>query len=123
MPAFDRTMKFELRNTCAGVDAAGRIGVVRLLDPWDFRRESSSGADRSAALMYGAQPWKALCAMVRALDVTAAEFERLPPLRSDVPMVVLSAGTSDNLLPAGHLIPADLQRRGALGGLLRTLRP
>jgi pimeloyl-ACP methyl ester carboxylesterase len=119
--AMDRGRLFELNAACAGAGVAGRVGLVRLYDPFAFRRESSQDADRSAALMYGAQPWRALCALVRGAPATIEEFNQAPPLRSDIPLMVLSAERSDNLLPA-RLAPADLQPRGALGDLLRSLK-
>jgi hypothetical protein len=113
---------FEVKTACAAAGVAGRIGLVRLVDPFDFRRQSSQDADRSAALMYGAGPWKALCALVRGVSVTIEEFEQAPALRSDVPLVMLSAERSDNLLPAGRLLPTDLQQPGGLGAVLRRLK-
>ena len=112
--AMDRTTAFELRTLCAGVDVAGRVGLVRLYDPFAFRRESSPDADRSAALMYGARPWRALCALVRGAPATITEFDQAPPLRPDVPLMMLSAERSDGLLPAS-LASSDLQQRGTLG--------
>jgi hypothetical protein len=117
----DRGRLFELNAVCAGASVAGRVGLVRLYDPFAFRRESSEDADRSAALMYSAQPWRALCAMVHGAPATIEEFNQALPLRSDIPLMVLSAERSDNLLPA-RLAPADLQQRGALGDLLRRLK-
>jgi hypothetical protein len=72
--------------------------------------------------MYGARPWRALCALVRGVSATVEEFERAPALRSDVPLMMLSAERSDNLFPPGRLLPADLQQRGALGAVLRRLK-
>jgi hypothetical protein len=40
-----------------------------------------------------------------------------------LPLAVLSAERSDDLLPAGRLVPKDLQQLGAMGELLRRLRP
>jgi pimeloyl-ACP methyl ester carboxylesterase len=119
--AMDRTTVFELRTLCAGVDVAGRVGLVRLYDPFAFRRESSPDADRSAALMYSARPWKALCALVRGAPATITEFDQAPPLRPDVPLMMLSAERSDGLLPAS-VASSDLQQRGTLGALLRRFK-
>jgi pimeloyl-ACP methyl ester carboxylesterase len=119
--ALDRTTMLELKTLCAGVDVAGRVGLVRLYDPFAFRRESSEAADRSSALMYGARPWRALCALVRGAPATFKEFDQAPPLRADVPLTLLSAERFDDLLPA-RLAPANLQQRGALGTLLRRFK-
>jgi pimeloyl-ACP methyl ester carboxylesterase len=100
---------FEIKAACATVAAGGRTGAIRLIDPFAFRRESSTNAERSAALMYGAQPWRALCAIVRAADESLAEFARAPTLRGDVPLVVLSAERPDGLLPTRPLLPVKSQ--------------
>ena len=112
----------EARTACMGVSAAGAVGVVRLLDPFALRRESSPDAERSAALMYRAQPWKALCALVRGVATSAAEFQHVPPLRPDLPLIVLSAERSDGLLPAGLVLPAGSERRGDLGRLFSNFQ-
>src|SRR5262245_45344738 len=60
--------RFDLNTgkaVCAGAAAAGHVGLLRLIDPWDLRASDSEAAARSAALMYRAQPWNALCSMVR----------------------------------------------------------
>jgi pimeloyl-ACP methyl ester carboxylesterase len=89
------------KAVCLGTTAAGRIGLFRLIDPWNSRASDSEQAARSAALMYRAQPWNALCSIVRGVEGTKREFAQAPPLRRDVPLVVLSAETSEGLLPAG----------------------
>jgi pimeloyl-ACP methyl ester carboxylesterase len=90
-----------LKTACLGSAAAGRIGLLRLIDPWDLRASDSETSARSAALMYRAQPWNALCSIVRGVLETKREFAEAPPLRRDVPLVVLSAETSSGLLPPG----------------------
>ena len=115
------SVRFEAGAACAALSAAGSVGLVRLFDPFAFRRDSSPGADRAAALMYRARPWKALCGLVSNLSDSVAEFEQAPALRPDLPLVVLSAERSDNLIP-GRL-PQDLQERGVLGELYRRFQP
>ena len=82
---------------CGTVAAAGRVGLMRLLDPWDQRLSAETA--RSAALMYGAKPWAMLCAMVRGVRTTQKEFEEVPPLRAGIPVTVLSAATPEGMLP------------------------
>jgi pimeloyl-ACP methyl ester carboxylesterase len=53
------------KAACLATTAAGRVGLLRLIDPWDLRASDSDAAARSAALMYRAQPWNALCSIVR----------------------------------------------------------
>jgi pimeloyl-ACP methyl ester carboxylesterase len=89
------------KAVCLGTTAAGHIGLLRLVDPWDLRASDSEAAARSAALMYRAQPWNALCSIVRGVEATKREFAQAPPLRGDLPLVVLSAETSAGALPLG----------------------
>jgi len=106
-----------LKAACLAAAAAGRVGLVRLVDPWDLRASDSEGAAHSAALMYRAQPWNALCSLVRGVEATKREFALAPPLRGDVPLVVLSSETSSGLLPRGltlkngqRMLPLQLTR-------------
>ena len=112
---------FEIRIACAAFSAAGHIGAVRMIDPFAFRRESSPEAERSAALMYGAQPWRAICAAVRGAGKSLEEFSRAPALRADMRLVALSAERPDDLLPAGRLLPARMQD-GPVAQLFRALK-
>jgi pimeloyl-ACP methyl ester carboxylesterase len=105
----DARTLFEVKTACVVLNSAGRVGLVRMADPFGFRLESSAAAERSAALMYGAQQWRALCAAVRGVAKSLDEFARAPALRADVPLVVLSAERSDNLLPPPGLLPANLR--------------
>jgi hypothetical protein len=75
-----------------------RFGVIRLLDPFELG-SASEGARRSAAIAYGARTWAAICATARGLSATQREFEQAPPLASDVPVVVLSASSTRQLMP------------------------
>jgi pimeloyl-ACP methyl ester carboxylesterase len=79
--------------------ALARFGVVRLLDPFGLGSDSE-GARRSAAITYGARPWTAICATARGLGATAREFEQAPPLPADLPVIVLSASSSRQIMPA-----------------------
>jgi pimeloyl-ACP methyl ester carboxylesterase len=115
----DARTLLEIRTACLTVDAAGRTGLLRLIDPFAFRQEASSAAERSAALMYGAQPWRALCAAVRGFRKTLDEFARAPVLRADLPVTVLSAERSEGFLPPR--LPANLGQ-AALGQLYVRLR-
>jgi protein-S-isoprenylcysteine O-methyltransferase Ste14/pimeloyl-ACP methyl ester carboxylesterase len=82
----------------AGVVA--RFGVIRLLDPFNLQSEGDGGR-RGSAITYNARPWSQLCAMARGLPDTVREFEQAPPLRADIPLIVLSASTSSGLGPPG----------------------
>jgi pimeloyl-ACP methyl ester carboxylesterase len=102
---------------CLAASAAGRVGLLRAIDPWDLRASNADASAQSAALMYRAQTWNALCAIVRDVEATKREFARAPQMRGDVPLVVLSAENSRGLLPGGlhlrsgdRLLPAQLAR-------------
>jgi pimeloyl-ACP methyl ester carboxylesterase len=85
---------------CSAVGIAGRIGLLRLLDPLGVRGSAQSDA-RSNALLYGAQPWDTLCAMVRGLPDTRREFEAADPLAPSIPVTALSAENTGKLAPPG----------------------
>ena len=70
---------------CGAAQAVGAVGLLRLIDPWDLRREKSAQNERSAALMYGSKPWVMLCAIVRGAHDTLEEFAAAPPLRRELP--------------------------------------
>jgi pimeloyl-ACP methyl ester carboxylesterase len=116
----DAETQFGLRAACAGVGVAGRVGIVRLADPFEFRRDPSRESDRSAALMYGAQPWRMLCGVVRGVPSSLGEFARTPVLKADIPVIALSAERSDGLVPSG--LPPSLQNRPDLGAVIGHLR-
>jgi len=105
----------ELKTACATASVAGRAGLIRLVDPYGFRREGTAEGERSAALVYGAQPWRAICAVVRGSAHTMAEFASAPALRADLPIAVLSADQPGGLMPLG--LPGSIAPRA-----LDTLR-
>jgi len=76
---------------------AASIGLLRVIDPWGFR---ARGDARAAASLYRPEAMNTFCGMVRGLSATVTEFASAPPLRPDVPLTVLSAETTDALLPA-----------------------
>jgi pimeloyl-ACP methyl ester carboxylesterase len=76
-----------------------RFGVIRLMDPFAIGSDSE-GARRSAAITYGAGPWTATCAMARGLRDIQREFEQAPPLLPDLPIIVLSASSKEQLMPS-----------------------
>ena len=92
----NQTFTLLASGACGLIPAAGAVGVIRLLDPWHMRRATDGGA---AALMYGAKPWRMLCAMVRARDATVRELDAVPPLRREIPLTALSAASREELLP------------------------
>ena len=94
-----RYMPAVLGPGCGIARAAGSVGLLRLIDPWDLRREKTEQSERSAALMYGARPWVMLCGIVRGGRATLAEFAAAPPLRRELPVTAFSAETRESLIP------------------------
>jgi pimeloyl-ACP methyl ester carboxylesterase len=116
----DSKTRLELRAACIGIGAAGRLGLIRLADPFGFHRDPSRESDRSAALMYGAQPWRMLCAVVRDVSSSLDEFARTPAMKAEIPVIALSAERSDGLVPSG--LPPGLQNRPDLAAVIGRLR-
>jgi protein-S-isoprenylcysteine O-methyltransferase Ste14/pimeloyl-ACP methyl ester carboxylesterase len=83
---------------CVGGGAA-QFGLIRVLDPFHLRGDSSDDGKRGAAITYGAKPWGALCAMARGIPRDLQAVQSLPPLRSDLPLAVLSASSDVDLFP------------------------
>jgi protein-S-isoprenylcysteine O-methyltransferase Ste14/pimeloyl-ACP methyl ester carboxylesterase len=73
------------------------FGVVRLIDPFDLN--GAAERRQAAALTYSPRPWGQLCAMARGLARTTQEFAAAPPLARDLPLTVLSASSTDGLIP------------------------
>ena len=80
---------------------AARIGLLRLVDPFDLRRNGTDDEPRAVALMYRVEPMATICGIVRGAPTTAEEFRAAPPLAADIPLTVLSAESNEGLLPAG----------------------
>jgi protein-S-isoprenylcysteine O-methyltransferase Ste14/pimeloyl-ACP methyl ester carboxylesterase len=75
-----------------------KFGLIRLLDPFGLGTDSE-GARRSAAMTYGARPWSAICAMARGLTAIQREFEQAPQLSPELPVIALSASSSQQIMP------------------------
>jgi pimeloyl-ACP methyl ester carboxylesterase len=82
------------------VPLAARLGLLRLVDPFDFHRDGRVES-RAVALMYRPEPMATLCGLIRGAAATAAEFRTSPALAPDLPLAVLSAASNDGLLPPG----------------------
>jgi hypothetical protein len=92
------------------------FGAIRLIDPFGLYRQTTDAARRSAAVLYNSRPWMQLCAMARGLPDTVQQFAAAPPLRSDLPLTVLSASSTIDLIPPG------LDRLVDVDGLKRALQ-
>jgi pimeloyl-ACP methyl ester carboxylesterase len=100
-----------LKVGCMAVPAAGRLGLIRLADPFDIEPSASEARARSAAVTYRPGVWETLCAIVHGFARTRDEFARAPALRSDLPLVVLSAESPRGLVPPlfDSSVVSDLQ--------------
>jgi protein-S-isoprenylcysteine O-methyltransferase Ste14/pimeloyl-ACP methyl ester carboxylesterase len=94
--------------------ALSRFGVIRLMDPFGIGSETE-GARRSAAIAYGTRPWTAACALARGMSATEREFEQAPPLSPGMPVTVLSASSTRDLLPSFAEYFVDVQQMRAEG--------
>lgn len=86
------------RPAVCGASMLARFGVLRLLNPFSLNGETDEGW-LGAALTYNPRPWTQLCAMGRGLSDTVREFEQAPALPPDIPLAVLSASGSEELMP------------------------
>ena len=81
---------------------AARFGVLRLVDPFHFRGQlPAEDASRSIAQLYTVDRMAALCGVARGLPTATQELKGAPTLASDVPLTVLTAESSEGLLPPG----------------------
>jgi protein-S-isoprenylcysteine O-methyltransferase Ste14/pimeloyl-ACP methyl ester carboxylesterase len=85
-----------LRLAATGSSLGAHLGLFRLADPFHIPQDGDDGR-RAAALTYGARAIDGLAALVQALPDSVAEFDKAPPLRGDVPLVVLSASDHEFL--------------------------
>jgi len=108
----------EVKVGCPMLAAAGRLGIVRLIDPFGLRKSAQPADARSAAVLYRSQPWVALCALVNGMPATSQEFADAPPLRSDLPLTVLAAERSEGLVPSG--LEGRLASRAEMERFLET---
>jgi pimeloyl-ACP methyl ester carboxylesterase len=81
---------------------AARFGLLRLADPFRLRGQSPAAeASRSIAQLYTVERMTSVCAMAHGLRASLAEMNAAPALRSDLPLTVLTAGSSEGLIPPG----------------------
>lgn len=83
---------------------AARLGVLRLVDPFDLRQQGTPDDARAVALMYRVEPMATICGIVRGAAISREQFRAAPPLRADMPLTMLSAETTG-------FIPSRILRR------------
>jgi protein-S-isoprenylcysteine O-methyltransferase Ste14/pimeloyl-ACP methyl ester carboxylesterase len=89
-----------LSVAACGAGALAQFGVIRLLDPFALGTDSDE-ARRGAALTYSGKAWAEMCAMARGLGASHRQLEQAPPLPGNLPLVVLSAASTTDLVPPG----------------------
>lgn len=96
------------RETVCLARVAATIGIVRAVDPFGLRKEND---ERGISRLYRVEPMQTLCGLVRGAAASLEEFRAAPPLRRDVPLTVLIAGTPRGILPFGLRVidPEDAQ--------------
>jgi pimeloyl-ACP methyl ester carboxylesterase/protein-S-isoprenylcysteine O-methyltransferase Ste14 len=109
-------------GTCA-LTATANFGLIRFVDPFQMAGDRTEQGRRSRAFTYGAKALGTVCAIVRGLPNSLHEFEAVPPLPSDVRMVVLSAEHpleflapfTNTIQDARLQVHQDLARRSSRG--------
>lgn len=75
-----------------------RFGLLRYLDPFELKKSPGAEGNLRAALTYRAAPWAAARAFLQALKTSAAQLHAAPPLKGDLPLIVLTHGRTGDLL-------------------------
>ena len=99
----DQSTWTEVSAACTAIELASPFGIVRALAGQPGR-------------------WNMLCAVVRGIPASKGEFLQAPPLRRDIPLVVLSAETSDDIIPAGAFVSKTFRAGERAEAMARALR-
>ncbi len=97
------------------VKTAARLGILRLADPFDLRKQPSDTTAQTISRLYRVEPMATVCAMARGARTTMQELASAPPLTPDVPLVVLVHERADGLLPPGFGVETQIVEREWLG--------
>ncbi|MBI3803223.1 MAG: alpha/beta hydrolase [Nitrospirae bacterium] len=84
------------RISIAGIGA--RLGLLRYLDPFGLRKFPGIAGNIRSALTYRPAPWAAARSFLQSLKTSAAQLHAAPPLREDLPLIVLTHGVVGDLL-------------------------
>jgi pimeloyl-ACP methyl ester carboxylesterase len=86
------------------------FGLLRLLDPLGLRRDPAY-ADENVWRIYRTEPMTTLCGVAGGIQESVNQFRAAPPLAPDVPLTVLTAESTDGLLPPGYGSEAEALAR------------
>lgn len=75
-----------------------RLGVLRMLDPFGLKKLPIDEGSIRSALTYRAAAWEAARFFIKAIKQSEADLRAAPPLRSDLPVTVLTHGIVGDLL-------------------------
>jgi pimeloyl-ACP methyl ester carboxylesterase len=78
-----RFSPIQMSTVCLAQTAA-RFGLLRLLDPFGFRKEQTDAAAMSISRLYRVEPMRTLCGLARGRETTTAEFRAAAPLASEI---------------------------------------
>ena len=92
-----------VRRAVCLTTVAARLGLFRVLDPFELKKAPPEESARAMSRLYRVEPFETLCGMADGLTQTLAEFRSAPPLAPDVPLAVLTAETTKQLLPPALL--------------------
>ena len=90
-----------MKTSACLLPVAARLGLLRLVDPLGLRRQLPDSAD-AIFRIYRAEPMATFCAIVRGLPDTLRDFREAPPLAPGVPLTVLTAETTEGLIPGSY---------------------
>jgi pimeloyl-ACP methyl ester carboxylesterase len=81
-----------------------RLGVLRLLDPFSLKKLPLDEGGIRSVVTYRTAAWDAARCFLKSLEKSEADLREAPPLRSDLPLRVLTHGLTGDLLgPRGDL--------------------
>lgn len=75
-----------------------RLGVLRLLDPFELKKLPLDEGGIRSALTYRTAAWDAARCFLETLEKSEIDLQSAPPLRSDLPLTVLTHGLIGDLL-------------------------
>jgi pimeloyl-ACP methyl ester carboxylesterase len=102
-----------LRPAACTAGFTARFGVIRVIDPLNVDADDSADGRRFAALVYRPQVWAQFCSMAKGLPRTLEEFRTAPALRPDLPLTVLTASSTEGLVPPAFTRFVNLDRHKA----------
>jgi pimeloyl-ACP methyl ester carboxylesterase len=75
-----------------------RLGVLHLLDPFSLKKLPLEEGSLRSIVTYRAAAWDAARCFLKTLEKSEADLRAAPPLRSDLPLRVLTHGLTGDLL-------------------------